>query len=286
LVLTVAVALTPRPGVALEPAKAKVVVVPFTGTNTLMRRLAGSLSASMAESLGQVDRVDSVAPGALEAALGPEGLERLAACSGAAPECLATELAPWAPRWVLRGRVVGGGKPWYLELELARLPGAEVVWRDGQRTSEDSEVPEALAAVMLRVAGDAGFSPSLVEGVARLGTGITSGPPPEGPTPRYPAWVLTALGATSAGAGAATLIAAAVPWSRLHSDAWRAATGWFEVRDELHRFNIESALGSTLLGVGLAVLGAGLLWALLLRDAPEPVAVLFGAPGMPLGLAW
>jgi hypothetical protein len=261
----------------------RLVLTRFTAATPRLEQAAAALQEALAAELLRTETALALGPAALDALLGEAGRAQLAACAPESGACLAEVVAGLGAPWLVTGRLTAGPRAPRVELRLLRARDGKVAWRSGAAPGEDTDFTRAFAAAA-RAALAAQGLPAVALDAAPAGlTEASLATPP----PVAAQWLTVGAGAAAVVAGAVLCVLAGVGWGHLQSDAWRNATPWKGLQDEMVAYNRNVLLGPSLAGGGLAVVGAGVIWLVLTRDTPlATVTVSPRAGGLAVGGAW
>lgn len=265
------------------------VLTRFQGNTTLVQRVADAVTAEVAARLDRPDLPARTAPldvVALREACRakvpwgtPEhcGLEDGALLQGSLPD-------DFRSGWVLVGTLTGVREPRRGEVTLVRLPGGEVLWRDGTLAPGAPAFAAEVGAAVEGVLASHGLA-------ARPGDPVTAfvataPPPAPAPPSRTPAWVAVGLGGAAALAGAGSFVAAGVMRGELASASWKAGHDVTQVASYTQAYNRTIVAADVLTASGAALAAFGVVWALTIPASPPPVSVAPAAGGVVVGGAW
>lgn len=236
--------------------------------------LADFYGEHFATQLGQQPGFQVTTPGALSAALGLERQKQLLGCADSANSCLAELASALGVEVLLIGEVAKLDTTSQVNVRALNANSGAVFFAISRRAAtkeamldalEDAarETAQRLRAVLGR------------EAVAASGGGV-----------RWAPWVVSGAGLVAAGVGVGLLVDANLSHEALTGPA-SAEFPPSVARAAADSGKLSQAVGSVLVGVGVAAAATGLIWFFAGGDGPTPVAwVAPGAGGVGIAGTW
>lgn len=273
-------------------AKSRIVVLGISASSEALRPVAESINEQVLTDLGREERLDVLGTSDVQAVLGLERQKQLLGCSDSS-NCLVEISGALGAPWLVSGSLAKLGKAMRIDLKLIRTRDGKVVFRDGRTFKDESDVFEAVSALVSKLVKAIDFK----EGAGNVAPGPTPEPVKVTPTPVEPKptaelppppappaveksaapssslgkWVLGGAGLAAALTGGALV---GIGFANYEATRSRRA----ELDYAVAQSNYGAANGLKVTGVvvgaaGIAALGAALVWFLLPTDAAN---VAFG----------
>ncbi|MBM4776700.1 MAG: hypothetical protein GQE15_03265 [Archangiaceae bacterium] len=272
--------------VAPAAAKSRIVVIGINASSEALRPVALTINEQVMTDLGREERLDVLGTSDVQDLIGLERQKQLMGCSDSSTCMVEISSALGAP-WLVSGSLGKLGKAMRLDLKLIRTRDGKVVFRDGKTFKDESDVYEAVSALVTKMLKAIDYQEGATADVPKVVAPVVeakpatppadappAAPPPAVAQPVAPSaggnvgkWVLGGAGLAAAVTGGILL---GVGFSNYESTKGSRATLDYETaQSQYTAANGLKVAGAAIGAAGVAALGAALVWVFLPADSPS-----------------